>query len=545
MAVRMNNIREYDDDMLAREIIQENTKGISGESSLVTEFCNEIDQRINNVLVYYPIIDVLKKRSSDSLYSQWLPELSFLLLSYLIYEGKLHVRGISFEEIHAFMRKSIPQVMLVELDSEQVKQLSVELLDLLQNSGRNFIVSTYSYSNRRMVDKFVKLIEIKQSEDNALLYYITEQGVDFYLKTKEFPEETKVTVNLILFQKQMEKGFFAFAYETVRRLNMEVQKKMDKKETILEALMLGNFDNGVEYKKYHDSIASQFDEESDLFKVAMENVQTAHREYIDRVNNEEASDKDHRAFTLIKIIEREINRAQSLHTKLLKAAAVFMKDYDYMLGVRRKAIFTERFNFQREFEKVAVADESPDVLKYFFEPLLSPNIRKKFNLMRIFEPHRIVTPAQNDVIPMENERDENWITEDVKYRIKVRDNFVFYAAQLIEMLNDNITIEVSLAEFAKVLIERFGEEVVYNGDFISFIIEINRNKTMGEHQRTVLFSHDVDQDEELKSIESIFKAAIVRAQINGLKKITVRSVPDEEIEILMGLKITNMYFVGA
>lgn len=541
----MNTIRGCDDDMLAREIILENTKGISSESSLVAEFCDEIDQRINNVLVYYPIIDVLKKRSSDSLYSQWLPELSFLLLSYLIYEGKLHVRGISFEEIHAFMRKSIPEVMPVELDPEQVKQLAVDLLDLLQNSGRNFIVSTYSYSNRRMVDKFVKLIEIKQSEDNALLYYITEQGVDFYLKTKEFPEETKVTVNLILFQKQMEKGFFAFAYETVRRLNMEVQKKMDKKETILEALMLGNFDNGVEYKKYHDSIALQFDEESDLFKVAMENVQTAHREYIDRVNNEEASDKDHRAFTLIKIIEREINRAQSLHTKLLKVAAVFMKDYDYMLGVRRKAIFTERFNFQREFEKVAVADESPDVLKYFFEPLLSPNIRKKFNLMRIFEPHRIVTPAQNDVLPMENERDENRITEDLKYRIKVRDNFVFYAAKLVEMLNDNITIEVGLAEYAKVLAERFGEEVVYNGDFISFIIEINRNKTMGEHQKTILFSNDMDQDEELKSIESIFKAAIARAQINGLRKITVRSVPDDDIEILMGLKITNMYFVGA
>ena len=38
---------------------------------------------------------------------------------------------------------------------------------------------------------------------------MTEQGVDFFY-TKEFPDETRVTINLLLFQKQM--GAFGFAF---------------------------------------------------------------------------------------------------------------------------------------------------------------------------------------------------------------------------------------------------------------------------------------------------------------------------------------------
>ena len=183
----------------------------------------------------------------------------------------------------------------------------------------------------------------------------------------------------------MEKGAFGFAYETVRRLNMEVQKKKDRKYSLLEAIMYGRLDSGEAYHSYHRSIVLQFGEETELFHTAMKNVRSAFNEYVERINNGVATDKEIRTFTLIKRVEKEISRTQTLHTELLKEAVGFTKEYDQALGVRRKAIFTERFNFQGEFEKLMNQNEKPEALKFLFEPLLSPYVKKSFNPLRALE----------------------------------------------------------------------------------------------------------------------------------------------------------------
>src|SRR5690606_37873867 len=260
------------DDLLAREIIQEYTGGKDPEISLAEDFMEEIDPRLEQVKVFYPIIEILKRRKTNNEISGYTPELCFLVLSFLIYEGKLKYQGLTFQNIQAFIGKALERIFGRDFDDQTVRNLTSELLDALQNGGRNFVLNTYSFKTESFRDKFVKFIEIKQSEEGILEYFITEQGVEFYLKTKEFPDETKITINLLLFQKQMEKGAFGFAYETVRRLNMEVQKKKDRKFTILESLMYGRLDRGEAYNNYHKSIILQFEEEAELFNVAVKSV---------------------------------------------------------------------------------------------------------------------------------------------------------------------------------------------------------------------------------------------------------------------------------
>ena len=405
------------DDLLAREIIRENTGGKDPAVALADDFLEEIDLRLEQVKVFYPIVELLKRRKPEDGLSALVPELCFLTLSYLIYEGKLKYRGITFRDLEAFLSKAVKEILpdgrgrdndntngagnisedvnrnvdrganvnfneditgnvQSDIEQEKIRGLTSEILDALQNGGRNFVFNTYSFKIGGFREKYVKFLEIKQSEDGTLQYYVTEQGVDFFLKTKEFPDETKITINLLLFQKQMEKGAFGFAYETVKRLNMEVQKKKDRKYTLLEALMYGRLDLGEAYNSYHKSIVMQFREESELFNAATKAVNSAFNEYMEIMNKG--------SLTL-----QEIGKAQTLHTQLLKEAASFTREYDNALGVRRKAIFTERFNFQGEFEKIISRKERPETLKYLFEPLLSPRIPKAFNPLKIFEPQRI------------------------------------------------------------------------------------------------------------------------------------------------------------
>jgi len=537
-------LNDDSDDVLAREIIQENTGERDAEITLIDDFVDEIDIRMDQLKIFYPIMELLRKRKIDREYIRLIPEICFLVLSYLIYEGKLKHRGITFDSLEAFISKALKRIYYTELKNEVPRELVLELLDGLQNGGRNYIQSTFSFKTQNFKEKYVKFIEIKQSEDGVLQYFITEQGVDFYLKTKEFPDETKITINLLLFQKQMEKGAFGFAYETVRRLNMEVQKKKDKKYTLLEALMYGRLDSGDEYMGYHKSILYQFQEEAELFNVAINYVQNTFSEYIDRINSAKASDKEIRTFTLIKIIEKEIGRAQTLHTELLKEAVSFTKEYDNVLSIRRKAIFTEKFNFEREFERMVSQNENPELLKFVFEPLISPNIRKIFNPLRVLEPQSILKSKHEENEVPEEEKDSDRVTIDDITRKRVRGNFVFYASNLLEFLLTHQ--ELNLKQYCNMLIEKYSEDSVYNGDFISFIIELNRNKNVGEHARVINFTDGISQsDDDLKTIEEIFYKAVLSSNTQGkINRITVTSFPDEDIELLPGLKITNMIFTG-
>ncbi len=542
---RRNNLAYDEDDVLAREIIRENTGGKDPELSLVDDFLEELELRQEQVKIYYPIMELLRKRKVEEEFSGLVPELCFLTLSYLIYEGKLRHKGIAFQELQAFLAKALQHITAGKPEPEKTRKLTVEILDGLQNGGRNFTLNTYSFKSGSLREKHVKFLEIKQAEEGVLQYYITEQGVDFYLKTKEFPEETKITINLLLFQKQMEKGAFGFAYETVRRLNMEVQKKNDRKYSLLESLMYGRLDLGETYDSYHHSIVMQLQEEAELFATAVKNVNSAYSEYVERINNGEATDKEIRTFTLIKIIEKEISRAQTLHTRLLKEAVSFTREYDQALAVRRKAIFTERFSFQGELEKLINENERPESLKFLFEPLLYPYVRKSFNPLRALEPQRLAKIRREDEESPESDLQSGRETIDHLTGRRVRKNFLFYAARLLELL-DTSRGRIGLQEFCMSLVDRYSEDIVYNGDFISFLLEMNRDKNIGEHTRTIRFGGGkIQLDEELKTMEEVFIKGALAARLEGkINQVTVQSFPDEEVEILPGLKITNMQFRG-
>jgi hypothetical protein len=245
------------------------------------------------------------------------------------------------------------------------------------------------------------------------------------------------------------------------------------------------------------------------------------------------------------IIDKEIRRAQTLHTELLKEAAGFTKEYDRVLGVRRKAIFTERFNFQGEFDKLMTKRQSLETLKFLFEPLLTPKLRKSFNPLRIFEPQRLVKNRRDDQESQLEDVNAERVTIDDLTRTRVRRNFIFYAARLLELLAPP-PHQIYLQDFCAKLVEKYAENSVYNGDFISFIMEMNRDKKIGEYSRVIDFSSGkLPMDQELKTIEEVFVKATLAAQAGGkMYAVIVNSFPDEEVELLPGLKITNMLFTG-
>ena len=161
---KFNNDR---DDLLAREIIQEFTGSKDPEISLAEDFMEEIDLRLEQVKIFHPMMEILKRRKADNEILRYVPELCFLILSFLIYEGKLKHRGLTFQNIQTFLGKALKRIYARDFENLTVRELTFELVDALQNSSRNFC-STYSFKTGSFQEKFGKFIEIKQSEEGAL-----------------------------------------------------------------------------------------------------------------------------------------------------------------------------------------------------------------------------------------------------------------------------------------------------------------------------------------------------------------------------------------
>ena len=505
----MEEVENKNQDVFTEEELKEQMY-----NEIIKDVIDEIDDREENIKIYYPYFIITRKLKVEGENVGFdLTGVFIGLLSFLLYVGKLSGRKIEYKDIYDYIGYFIENVYNQKLKEDTLKQIVNLILDTAQNNGNNFLFTYYSLKEKEKKEKYIKYIEIKLGENNKLNYYITAQGIDFYLKTKEFPDSLQVTMNLILFRKQIEKGSFNYAYDTVRRLNIEVKRKIEQKDLILEGLMYGGKEGIKEYSRYHKGVEEQFKEEEELFGEVSTLVKNIYMDYISKEETKNLSEKESKTLTIIRNIERELNNAVYSHTKLLQEAIDMTKKHDEILDMRAKSAFSEKFKFEEEFEKVINKTDNPEKLLYFISPFLLPKKIKTFNPMKSLESQKLSKPQKEEVIKEKIEAKELETIDKITTK-RVVSNFKFYFQNLLVLLKNKN--EVSLKNFADFIIKNYGEKSLYNGDFIAFAIYLNRKKYL-------------KQGEDEIFDEFSFKPIMI--------------IPKEEdIDLGNGLKITNMGF---
>lgn len=505
----MEELENKNQDVFTEEELKEQMY-----NEIIKDVIDEIDDREENIKIYYPYFIITRKLKAEGENVGFdLTGVFIGLLSFLLYVGKLSGRKIEYKDIYDYIGYFIENVYNQKLKEDTLKQIVNLILDTAQNNGNNFLFTYYSLKEKEKKEKYIKYIEIKLGENNKLNYYITAQGIDFYLKTKEFPDSLQVTMNLILFRKQIEKSSFNYAYDTVRRLNIEVKRKIEQKDLILEGLMYGGKEGIKEYSRYHKGVEEQFKEEEELFGEVSTLVKNIYMDYISKEGTKNLSEKESKTLTIIRNIERELNNAVYSHTKLLQEAIDMTKKHDEILDMRAKSAFSEKFKFEEEFEKVINKTDNPEKLLYFISPFLLPKKIKTFNPMKSLESQKLSKPQKEEVIKEKIEAKELETIDKITTK-RVVSNFKFYFQNLLGLLKNKN--EVSLKNFADFIIKNYGEKSLYNGDFIAFAIYLNRKKYLKQGE------------------DEIFDEFSFR---------TIMIIPKEEdIDLGNGLKITNMGF---
>ena len=409
---------------------------------ITKDVLEEADSRQENIEIYYPYFETIRKlKAKQNTLGVDLPGVFMAMLSFLLYEGKLNNKKIQHRDIFEFVKYFITRISEEKLEKEQIKEITNIVLDEAQNGGTNFSYTYYSYKKKREKNDLIKYIEIKVGEDGKYYYFITPKGVDFYLKTKEFPDAARITINLLLFRKQIEKGSFEYAYNTVRRLNIEVKKKIDQKELIIEGLMYGGKDAVERYYEYHREVKSQFNEEQELFQEMMGIVENLYTEYLQKDNLDKLDNKEKDTVKIIHKIEKELNKAITAHTKLLKEATTLHEKYDEIVKIKMKSAFSEKFAFEKEFEKLISKTNNPDKLKYFVMPFLLPKNIKSFNPMKALEQQKLPRVAKETETERKEEiieyKNIDKITEE-----RVIQNHRFYFRNLLLILKNQTNVDL-------------------------------------------------------------------------------------------------------
>src|SRR5690606_20569485 len=113
-------------------------------------------------------------------------------------------------------------------------------------------------------------------------------------------------------------------------------------------------------------------------------------------------------------------------------------------------------------------------------------------------------------------------------------NFRVYAFHLLKtiMTYGKITLEQWVVELKR----DYGERIVQNGDFISYVIEINRGKALNSRIRRFDLKGKLHkQENELPYIDSLFSEILCSENLNfDYNGLEVESLPEEDVDLGYG-----------
>jgi hypothetical protein len=293
------------------------------------------------------------------------------------------------------------------------------------------------------------------------------------ISTKELPEESRISVGLILFKKQIESHSFMNALNTVQELNLNVIRKKESKQELLKKMLYGGVDVIEDFSKYRDDVFSQLKEEEELFEQVRKSLQEIIKnpDGIEIINksNVKITEED---FVILSKITSELDRGYELHSSLLNDFTSISKEYNDICSNRLNSLFDMRWRFRENLESNIKMNRYNDVHVIEMQPLFMPKVPRHFSIFKIFEP-QLVNRKKSAID--ETREQGKWVaTKLLDDEVKERqiNNFKVYAYYLLDIIN-NLDGEASLEDFLKHIENMLDYEALYNIDLLPFLLALN------------------------------------------------------------------------
>lgn len=459
---------------------------------MINDIISEHSARMQNLKKYYPffvLCDTTFSQYRDGKYSFLdMGYITMASLRFFINENNFHEKDITYEEYEHFLRELLKRDFGVDEEEADEKQLVLYIFDKLKNDGRAFEFKFYDPETKSSKIARVKLID-SRVEEGAVYYYITSEGIEFYLDTKEIKDESKINISQILLEKMINSNNFKGGIDVVKRINSQVKQLSLEKEGVLKLLGVDVFEGTKAYERYMETTAKWFNDEQKLFAKNKALVDKA----IERAAYEKSGGGStalrSRALEDISSLETELKKTIYNHSQLISETMELTKLADSIISRAKLRKLRPVFDFRQMLTRMMEKDR-PEDMEHVLMPFFSPKLTKSFSVRSIDNMLLLKADDRENGEKLEKHKlDPDFEYEDEILDRKIGQNFYMMFMELLDQIKKWKRID--LKQFNGILEIKFGDEIYKNRDYYSFLIHLAGKKAynigkMLEKQETML-----------------------------------------------------------
>lgn len=441
-------------------------------------------ERMLNLKKYYPFFQVIANDFSQFLDGRFayldMGYIVMAILRFFIEENNFHETDVTYPKYVSFLTECLKRDFGVQTDEQTYREIADFVFDKLKNEGKPFDFTYYDPVEKKKRTARLRMIESRIAE-HTVWYTISADAVEFYLDTKEIRSESRISVQQLLLEKMIQAQDFKGGAQVVDRINSEVNRLLSQKNTIL-SMLSADVRGGIEaYENFVETGIKWFEDEQKLFN--------KNRELIDKalakaeksadghgnLNGTDAGGADNVSKSFYNTIrdifelETQLDVAMNKHSQLLSACTDMSKRVDEIIRKAKVSRLRNHFDFKSALKTIMENDDA-SVLEKMMLPMLKPKVVKTFSLFCL-----------DDAVTMKPDRFEekelvdSGEVQEIRFADEIEDERI---SANYSFLMDNLTRRVSecgelhLKDWINWLKEHYGETVLINGDFYSFLVHL-------------------------------------------------------------------------
>lgn len=460
---------------------------------MIHDIIEEQNARMQNLKKYYPFFvlsETALTQYKDGKYNGLdMGYITMAVLRFFIEENNFNEREISYPQCEEFIKKLLVRDFDVAIDEDDMADLVLYIFDKIRNDGKAFEFAFYDPGKKQKKIGRVRLID-SHIVDGKVLYFITSDGIEFYLDTKEIKDESKINVEQLLLEKMITGENFKGGIEVVKRINSEVNRLVREKDVIVDMLSYDVFAGAKAYETYMETVGKWFAEEQKLFakNKALVDKAVAKANFENLTNGSARMDE-------ISELELELKKTILKHGSLINSTIELQNISDNMIQKAKLKRLRPVFDFEQELQKM-IKEERPDKMALILAPLFLPAINKSFSMTSIDNILTLRTEDEAKTVTAKKENvDSGFRYEDELQEEQSGRNYGKLFYELMEVLSR--WKKISLKEFNGFLEIRFGKEIYKNADYYAFLTHLAQKQEydisrMLKKQDTMLEKQVVD-----------------------------------------------------
>ncbi|WP_152563680.1 hypothetical protein [Clostridium drakei] len=494
---------------------------------------NELSVRMKSLVKYYPFFKIMNgKYSKDEYENIDAGEVCMGIISFLFYEGKLKAQHITFVNIQDYLQMFVEKVYSIKLIGDSLYKFTNDTIDIIQNSeGRGFDIGFPIFMPERQNVKYV----INKSSDSGIKEFeLTPSAIDFFLETKEFGEESKITISLLILKKLIEHNEYESALISLTNVNAEVIKQIARVYEIEMSLIYGGnlgYKSFLEYRELADKHQA---EEEKLFSETMEQIRTLREDYATKVSKSQLGEKEINAFRCLDEMDKELNKTVELHQQLLGKLVILSKKANEILRKKKINLLRPSFDFSTYLDKLGQIGSAKS-LEYMAMPFFQLNIQKSFALPKINEMLDFDDNSTNNDDTNFQDKENAILIDTDKFNNEIRErvlhNYKYIINYLFMLLKDRDSF--IMGDVIMDADEETNKNIFKNPDFIGLILDFLRL-----NEENVLSDEEWKKEKGNDSLEKALEAVYMDRL--ETYKIKIETIEDSYIEIALGFKMTNV-----